>query len=343
MAVCELSDGTLIGDFLKPYIVAEVNSSHGGNLDVAKEMINRAVESGCNCVKFQSWSEESLYSKTYYDQNPISKRIIKKFSFSKEKLLAVSEYCRVKKIAFSSTPYSKEEVDFLVEKCQIPFIKIASMELNNLPFIDYIAKTNVPIVLSTGMGELEEIQRAVRIIEKSGNKNLCILHCISIYPPKFETINLNNILGLRDVFPNYPIGFSDHSLGLEISSAATALGAALIEKHFTLDKKGVGMDNQMAIEPGEMSQLVQNCENIHLALGNRTRIVSDAEVEKRTQMRRSIISTRDLRAGSILLPDDLDVKRPGTGIGPEQLQVLIGKKLVRDIEKDSLIFIEDVK
>jgi sialic acid synthase SpsE len=337
MANCVLRDSTVIGDYLKPYIVAEVNTSHSGRIETAKEMIDRAKEVGCSCVKFQSWSEKSLYSQTYYDENPIVKRIVKKFSFSETQLMEIAQHCREREIAFSSTPYSPAEVDFLVEKCNAPYIKVASMDLNNYPFLEYIASRGVPIVLATGMSDMEEIRKAVATIEATGNHNLCLLHCISIYPPEISTIRLNNILGLRQEFPNYPVGLSDHSIGSEMATAAVAMGAAMIEKHFTLDHTIIGMDNQMATEPEGMAQLVQNCQNVHIALGGTERFVLPAEMEQRKKMRRSVISTRDLPTGTVLTKADLSAKRPGTGFPPEKIGELVGKVLIRDVKADTMI------
>jgi sialic acid synthase SpsE len=342
MAKINLRNSKTLGDYDKPYIVAEMNTSHFGNLETAKMMIDKAKNAGCDCVKFQSWSVESLYSKTYYDANPIAKRFVKGFSFDEKELIDVLEYCQKTEIDFASTPYSKEEVDFLVAKQNVPYIKIASMDVNNFDYLRYIAKTGIPMVLSTGMSEMDEINKAVDIIQKEGNKNLCLLHCISIYPPEIATIRLNNILGLRDEFPDYPIGFSDHSLGIEMSSAAVAFGACMIEKHFTLDKTKIGMDNQMALEPDEMSQLVENCNNVQTALGGSERVLLPAEIEQREIMRRSIISTRDLKPGDKLKRDDLDVKRPGTGIPPNKLNDLIGRTLVRNVGRDTLIKESDI-
>lgn len=343
MANCVFRDNTVVADFGKPYFVAEVNSSHNGNIDTAKRMIDKAIEAGCSCVKFQSWSAESLYSKTYYKSNPIAKRIVSKFSLNEEQLLEVAQYCTNHGISFSSTPYSKKEVDFLLEKANAPYIKVASMDLNNFPFLEYIAKSGAPIVLSTGMSEIEEIQKAVEVIERAGNKNICLLHCISIYPPELSTIHLNNIAGLRKEFPNYPIGFSDHSIGTEIATASVALGAALIEKHLTLDRKQVGMDNQMASEPEELAQLVRHCNNVHVALGGTERVVLEAEKAQLLKMRRSVIINKDLRAGARLEFDDLDAKRPGTGLPPERIYDLVGKVLVCDKEADTIITEDDYK
>ena len=341
MAQIQLKSGKILGDYMRPYIVAEVNSSHNGDVEVAKRMIDAAVEAGCDCVKFQSWSAESLYSATYYKANPISKRIVKKFSLTQEQLRDMAEYSRNKGIDFSSTPYSREEVDWLVNECKAPFIKVASMDLNNYLYLQDIAKKGVPIVLSTGMSEMAEIRKAVQTIEDAGNRQICLLHCISIYPPEFETIHLHNILGLRETFPNYPIGFSDHSHGVEMAVAATALGAALIEKHLTLDRTKIGMDNQMATEPEEMKQMVDCCIRTQIAMGNKERVVREAEQEQMKKMRRSVIVTRDIKAGEILQLADLDAKRPGTGIPAYKIESLVGKKLLVDKESDTLLEIND--
>lgn len=342
MAKILLRSGKIVGDFEKPYVVAEVNSSHNGNVDTAKQMIDAAVNAGCDCVKFQSWSAESLYSSTYYKANPISKRIVSKFSLSKDNLKILAGYCQERGIDFSSTPYSKEEVDFLVDECDAAFVKIASMDLNNYNYLRYIAKKNVPIILSTGMSSLNEVKMAVQTICDAGNEKLCLLHCISIYPPEFRNINLRNILGLREIFPEYPIGFSDHSHGVEMSVAATAFGAAILEKHLTLDCTKIGMDNQMATEPEEMQRLVQCCINTQLALGHKERVVSEAELEQIKKMRRSVIVTKKLLAGHVLSAGDLDAKRPGSGIPADKINDLVGMILVNDKDADTVLNFDDV-
>lgn len=337
-----LNDGKVISEYGVPYVIAEVNSSHNGNPDIAKKMIDAAVEAGCDCVKFQSWSTESLYSRTYYKKNPIAKRFVEKLSMSSETLKEMADYCKEKGISFSSTPYSKEEVDFLAEKCDVPFIKISSMEVNNPEFLEYIAGKNVPIVLSTGMAEYEEVLRAVSIIESAGNRNVAILHCVSIYPTPLESANINNIVGLRELLPNYPIGFSDHTIGDEAAVAATVLGAAILEKHITLDSSRIGMDNQMAMEPEPLKELVRKCKMIPSALGVKRRELLPEEVRQRDNMRRSIIVTRDIRAGEIICRSDLDVKRPGTGISPERMDEIIGCTVKNDVESDTILLQSDL-
>lgn len=338
-----LNNGVEIVDYGRPYFVAEVNSSHNGSVETAKHMVDAAVDAGCDCVKFQSWSVQSLYSRTYYRQNPIAERFVKKLSLAPEQLKELAEYCSMKGIGFSSTPYSREEVDFLVNECHVPFVKISSMEVNNPEFLMYIGEKQVPVILSTGMAEMEEVGRAVRVLESSGNRNIILLHCVSIYPAKTETVNLNNILGLRERFPNYPVGFSDHTLGKSAAIAATALGAAVIEKHITLDAKKIGMDNQMAMEPDALEDMVKTCRDIQMALGSKERTVLQEEYEQRKNMRRSIVAARNLTAGEVLCREDLDVKRPGTGFPPDRLADLIGCTVIRDIEADTVINESDFK
>ena len=341
MPTFTLRNSVKIGTEHKPYVIAEVNSSHYGNMETAKQMIDAAADCGCNCVKFQSWSDESLYSRTYSRANPIAARFIKRWSLSSEQLLELAEYCKNAGVDFSSTPYSREEVDFLADKADAPFIKISSMELNNYPFLDYIARKGAPVILSTGMGTMEEVCRAVDTIEKAGNHDICLLHCISVYPPEISEINLLNIVGLQEKFPNYPVGFSDHSAGTEMAAAAIALGACLIEKHLTLDKSKIGLDNQMATEPDEMKLMVRQCHNVWTARGSKERVVLESELEQRKSMRRSLIYTRDMEAGEVIAEGDIDAKRPGTGFPPEDMPKFIGRTVTHKVEKDTLIVQED--
>lgn len=337
-----LADGSIVADYTKPYIIAEVNSSHNGDIETAKKMIDAAVEAKCDCVKFQSWTTASLYSQSYYKNNPIAKRFVDKLSLDSSQLKEMAEYCREKGIGFSSTPYSKEEVDFLVEECQVPFIKISSMEVNNSEFLEYIAQKRIPIIISTGMSDIEEIENAVDILVNAGNSNLILLHCVSIYPTPLENANLNNIIGLRERFGNFPIGYSDHTLGDTAAVVATTFGAAVIEKHITLDSKKIGMDNQMAMEPEMLKQLVQKCEETVKCLGTKGRVVTEEEYKQRNNMRRSIVTTKKLEAGHVLVREDMDVKRPGSGLPPNKIHELIGMRINKDIDSDMLIMMSDI-
>lgn len=334
----KLNNGVVIENYGKPYFIAELNTSHFGNVETAKQMIDAAKAAGCDCVKFQSWSASTLCSNTYYRQNPVAKRFIDKFSFSPEKLKVLSDYAHGIGISFASTPYSCDEVDFLLEQCSVPFIKIASMEINNYPYLEYVAKTGTAIILSTGMADQEEITRAVRCIVDAGNQNLCVLHCVSIYPAEPETINLNNILTLRQIHKSIPIGYSDHTIGVGTPIAAVALGSPVIEKHLTLDSKKIGMDNQMAMEPDGFRFMIASCNAAWLSLGCSKRMVSEAEMAQRANMRRSIVSKRAIRTGSVIELADIDFKRPGDGYSPAEIELVVGKKAVQDIAPDEVIY-----
>jgi N-acetylneuraminate synthase len=336
-------NGRSIGDGETPYIVAELNSSHNGNVETAKQMILSAKECGCDCVKFQSWSAETLYCDEYYRNNPISRRIVDKFSLSEEQLTELSLYCKEVGIDFSSTPYSVEEVDYLVDVAKAPFVKISSMEINNLPFLKYIAEKDIPIVLSTGMSTLDEIETAVQTIEEAGNKQICILHCVSVYPAEAGIINLNNLVMLKERFPDYVIGYSDHTIGSEVAAASVALGASLIEKHFTLDRKKMGMDNSMATEPKEMAELVVACRNVYSAMGTKERVLLEGEEEQRLKMRRSLVVTRDVHRGEKLTANDIEAKRPGNGIPPADIGSVVGKTVTQDIPKGYQIKPENIE
>ena len=330
-------------DKTRPYIVAELNSSHRGKVDIAKKMIDAAKACGCDAVKFQSWTETSLYSKTYYTKNPIARRMVKGFALLPEALVELSVYCRESGIDFASTPYSRREVDLLVDACDVPYIKIASMDINNIPFLEYIAGRMVPIVLSTGMATLDEIRAAVRAIEGRGNHQICILHCVSLYPVAHEHVHLNNMRMLKAEFPECSVGYSDHTMGSEAACAATALGAVMIEKHFTLDSSMIGWDNQMATEPEQMEKLVRECRNVVVALGSYERSVTEEELAQRVKMRRSIVAAQHLPAGHVLSMEDLDAKRPGDGIPPNEVARVIGKKVKRDMEADEMLFPDDLE
>lgn len=334
----KLNDGTIIQNNGKPYFIAELNTSHFGNIETAKKMIDAAKETGCDCVKFQSWSASTLYSNTYYRQNPVAKRFVDKFSFSSLQLKVLADYARSIGISFASTPYSSGEVDFLLEQCSVPFIKIASMEINNYPYLEYIARTGTAIILSTGMADQEEITKAVRCIVDTGNTNLCVLHCVSIYPAEPSTINLNNILTFRQLYDGLPIGYSDHTVGIETPIAAVALGSPVIEKHFTLDSKKIGMDNQMAMEPDDFRSMILSCNTAWSALGRYQRLVSESEVEQRANMRRSIVSKHPIKAGTIIDMADLDFKRPGDGYSPAEVELVLGKIAIQDINEDEVIY-----
>lgn len=320
-----------------PYFIAEFNTSHFGDIDLAKKMISEAARSGANCVKFQSWTAKSLYSKTYYDKNVIAKRFVKKYSLSEGQLENLAIYCRKIGIDFLSTPYSEEEARFLLQNCKARAIKIASMDINNLQYLATVASMDTNIFLSTGMATLEEIRTAVEIISKNGSSNLCLFHCVSQYPTNVEDAQILNIKMLQNEFPDIEIGYSDHTLDYHAAMAAVVFGATVVERHFTLDKTKIGMDNNMASEPDEFKSLVKSCQSIKASLGSYNRILTDADYRQRENMRRSVTYSMDLKRGHKITSDDVVFKRPGTGIAPTEVHNVLGKTLVVDVEGDTLV------
>lgn len=334
-----------------PYIIAELGSNHNGDMDLAKKLIIEAKRCGADCVKFQSWTKDTIFSKKKYQDNYFLaddyrnrqdtnlEDIVEKYSISEEQLLEMKLFANEQSIDFATTPFSKKEVDFLVEKLDAPFIKIASMDLNNYPFLEYVGKKNKPIVLSTGLSDLSEIDKAIQTIEKTGNNRIIILHCVAIYPAPDESINLNIIDTLKKLYP-YPIGFSDHSLGTSIPLAAIAKGSCLIEKHFTLDKNLEGWDHKVSATPSELQYIVNESLRIYKSLGN-SRVVKIEDNNRINEFRRSIVASRNISKGEIFDLSMLDFKRPGTGLEPENIKFIIGKKSTKDIEYDSIISIDD--
>lgn len=334
-----------------PYFIAEIGANHNGNMVLAKKMIDTAKTCGCDAVKFQSWTPDSLIAKEEYDRNQkyndspkkhfgSLREMVEKYYLRPEQHYELKKHCDGADIEFCSSPFSKDEVD-LLEDIGVSFFKIASMDVNNHELIKYIASKRKPVVLSTGMSTLAEIATAVKMIEDEGNRLIVLLHCVSIYPPSYEEIHLNNISMLRQTF-GYPVGFSDHTIGTSIPLASVALGSCLIEKHFTLDKDLPGWDHEISADPNEMRTIVSESRNIAKALGSLQRTVSFAEEEKKLKFRRSIVANSDLKKGHILTYDDLVYKRPGTGIKPHEAQYVVGRSLKHDIDRDELIKWKDI-
>ena len=282
-----------------PYFIAEVNTSHFGDIEKAKKLIDAVKKAGADCVKFQSWSTDSLYSNDFYKENPMAKRFVKKFSLDENEQEILAEYCKSVNIDFASTPYSIEEANFLINKCKVPFIKVASMDINNYPYLRYLAKTESAIIISSGMANFDEITKAIKLLESEGAKNVILLHCISIYPAAPELINLNHIRFLKESFPNITIGYSDHTLGIEVGIASVAMGACVIEKHFTLDSSVIGMDNQMAMEEKELTQMVTSIKNTFHALGTQEKIVSAEALDPSHQLSRSLVAAKEMKIGDV--------------------------------------------
>jgi sialic acid synthase SpsE len=237
-------------------------------------------------------------------------------------------------LPFASTPFNFEDVDFLVS-LGVPFLKVGSTDVNNLPFLAYMARTGVPLLLSTGMATLAEVQQAVDCIRRAGNPPLALMHCVSLYPPMPEELNLQAIPTLKAAFPGVPIGFSDHTIGVWAATAAVALGATIIEKHFTLDKTMAGPDQAVSADPAEFAALVSACQMTAKALETAGKQPSARELSMRPAFRRSVVSRRAIPAGATITEADLTLKRPGTGLVPDQLEHLLGCRAQSDIPADT--------
>ncbi len=335
-------NGRIVGPGEPPYNIAEIGSNHNGDMDLAFKLIDAAVDSGADAVKFQSWSKKSLVCKNEYARNTkyadtyrhfgTLEEMCEKYQLTHEQHREAAQYCRKKNITFLSTPFSMDEAD-LLESLDVCCYKIASMDVNHHPLLAHVARKGKPVILSTGMATLGEIESALDIFRSNGAGPLALLHCIAIYPPRHEDINLRNLETLGKAF-DLPVGFSDHSFGVAIPLAAVALGACIIEKHFTLDKNMKGWDHWVSATPEEMKTIVDEGKNIFTALGSSVRSLSVAEQEKKKSFRRRIVLKRNMFKGEKIEMSDLDFKRPGNGIAPSELAYVLGRHVNRDIEED---------
>jgi len=343
----------VVGDGERPYIIAELASNHNGDMELAKRLIKASKEAGADCVKFQSWSKETIFSKVKYQENCFLaddyrnrsdyslEQIVEEYSISEQQLLEMKEYADAQGIAIASTPFSEKEADYLVDALQAPFIKVASMDLNNLPFLEYLAAKGRPMIVSTGMGTLSEIDAAVRTIEQAGCKDIILLHCVAEYPPDDNLVHLRKINTLKMQYPDYPIGFSDHTLGTAIPLAAIALGAAVVEKHITLDKAMQGWDHKVSATPDELTFIVDAAKRIPLAMGSSRIDVVESE-ERREEFRRGAVAARTLQAGHVLSREDIAFKRPARGIRPDAVEYAVGRKVSRSIAADEILSFVDL-
>jgi N,N'-diacetyllegionaminate synthase len=334
-----------VGAGKPPYIIAEVGSNHNGDMNLCRQLIDAAALAGADAVKFQSWTDKSLIAEEEYAHNTeysdkkrhfgSLREMVTTYQLTVSQHLEAHAHCRDRGISFCSTPFSIEEVD-LLDSLDVPFFKIASMDIVHLSLLKYVAAKQRPVIISTGMATLGEIERAIEVVRGEGNRQIILLHCISIYPPEYENIHLRNMAMLQQAF-DVPIGFSDHTLGTAIPLAAIALGACVIEKHFTLDQDMEGWDHAISADPEQLRTIVTEGRNIFAALGGHGRTVVAAEMEKRKKFRRSLVARYKLNRGHLLTEADLDAKRPGTGIGPEEIAYVVGRCLSSDLEADQVL------
>lgn len=328
----------------KVFIIAEAGDNHNGDYNLALQLVDKAVEAGADCVKFQTFITENVISKfaekaDYQKENTGESEsqyeMVKKLELSFEQFRSIKGYCEKKGILFLSTPFDLDSIDFLQE-IDIPFWKIPSGEITNLPYLEKIAKTKKDIILSTGMSTMEEIGQALDILKKNGAGNITLLHCNTEYPTPFEDVNLQAMKTMKKAF-GVSVGYSDHTVGIEVPVAAVAMGATVIEKHFTLDKNMEGPDHKASLEPDELRQMVTSIRNIEKAMGSDVKQPSPSEKKNINIARKSIVAKRAIQKGEILTEENLYIKRPGDGISPMRWYEIIGTKAVKDFVEDELI------
>jgi N,N'-diacetyllegionaminate synthase len=337
-----------IGEGSPVFIIAEAGCNHNGDSGLAKRLVDVAAEAGADAVKFQTFIADELVThqaeKADYQKintgnaKESQSAMLKKLELSFDNFKTLKVYCEHKDIIFLSTPFDHRSVDFL-DKLEIAAFKIASGEITNLPFLSYIACKKKPVILSTGMSTLEEVEKAEEALRQTHNAELVLLHCTSEYPAPAEDVNLRAMNTLYHRF-KVPVGLSDHTLGSAIALAAVALGAAVIEKHVTLDKTLPGPDHRSSLEPHELKALIKDIRSIEKALGNGEKKPSPTEVKTRLFARKSIVTSRRIKRGQFFTENNLTLKRPGTGVSPLQWDKVIGQKALRDFEKDELIEID---
>lgn len=332
------------------FIIAEAGVNHNGRLDLAYKLVDVAREAGADAIKFQTFKAEKVVSskapKAEYQKKATSSDksqlgMIKKLEFSFEDFVKLKKYCDKKGIMFLSTPFDHQSIDFLYNLIDI--YKIPSGEIINHPYLKYIAAKNKPIIVSTGMANLGEVEEAINTILSVNSKaNISLLHCTTNYPAPYEEVNLKAMQTLAVAF-KLPVGYSDHTLGIEMPVAAVAMGAKIIEKHFTLDKKLSGPDHKASLEPSELKEMVKAIRNIEMALGDGIKKPNKSEIEIMKVARRSLITTRDIRVGETIKESDIAIKRPGIGILPKFKEIVIGMKLINDIKQDEPLRWENFK
>lgn len=325
-------------------IIAEVGVNHNGSLELAFRLVDTAVNAGADVVKFQTFNTASLVSpeapKADYQLEATGAEeshfeMLRRLELSPEAHRDLMHYAQSKGILFMSTPFEEASADFLADLGVAGF-KIPSGEITNLPFLAHVARKGKPMIVSTGMASLAEVENSVRVIEATGNRNLILLHCVSNYPTRPQDVNLRAMQTLLEAF-GVPVGFSDHTLGIEISFAAVALGACVIEKHFTLSRGLSGPDHQASLEPEELEALVRGIRMVEAALGHGRKEPAAGESQVAAIARKSLTTTRDLAAGTVLTTEMVALKRPGTGLPASQLPYVIGRTVRQDIKANSLL------
>lgn len=318
------------------FLIAEAGVNHNGDIELARRLVDAAAEAGADAVKFQTFSADRLataaapqadYQKRNTGMEESQYSMLKRLELSEEAHRELLRHCRERGILFLSSPFDEESAEFL-EALGVAAFKIPSGEITNTPFLAHVARKGKPLIVSTGMSTLDEVRAAVAAIRQAGYPPLALLHCVSSYPAAPEDVNLRAMAALRHAF-DVPVGYSDHTDGIEIALAAVALGACIIEKHFTLDRSLPGPDHKASLEPAELASLAATIRRVEAALGDGVKRPAQREENTAMAARKSLVAARDLAAGSILQREDLAIRRPGTGLPPGRLESVVGRRLLR--------------
>ena len=330
----------------KTFIIAEAGVNHNGDFALAKQLIDAAVIAGVDAVKFQTWKTELLvtedaemaeYQKENTQVEESQFQMLKRLELSYDDFSELKAYCDSLNIMFMSTPDEEQSATFLDSLQDI--FKIGSGELTNTPFLRHVAKFGKPVIISTGMAYLSEVEHALSVLTDAGLAlaDITVLHATTDYPTAFEDVNLLAMQTIKNAFPGVKVGYSDHTLGIEVPVASVALGACVVEKHFTLDKTMLGPDHKASLDPSELTAMVTAIRNIDLALGHGWKVPTVTEVKNRVIVRKSLIAGRDICAGDILTADMIEIKRPGSGISPTRWDDIIGTPATQDYRAGELI------
>lgn len=326
------------------FIIAEAGVNHNGDIEIAIKLVDAAVAAGADAIKFQTFvpeeivtgtAEKAAYQKENVPGQETQLDMIRRLALSKDDFRTLKIYCDHKGIMFLSTPFDYQSVDFLNE-LGVPLFKIPSGELVNDRFLRYVAARGKPLIISTGMATLGEVEEALEAVQSAGNCQITLLHCTSAYPTPYEEVNLQAMVTLRHAF-GLPVGYSDHTPGIEVAIAAVAMGAAVIEKHFTLSRRMEGPDHKASLEPDELAAMVRAIRNVEKAVGDGRKRPTPAERDAMRAARRSLVAACKITAGEVITDDKLALKRPGTGISPKMWSLVAGRRARVDIPADTVI------
>jgi len=337
----------VIGAGHPAFVIAEAGINHNGELDLAFQLVDAAIAAGADAVKFQTFIAAELltaeaakadYQKTTTGEQGSQLEMIKRLELSFDDFRKLKTYCDDRGITFLSTPFDITSVDFLRELGLVVF-KISSGDLTNHPLLRHVALQKRPVILSTGMSDMDEVREAVTVLHDAGNDDVILLQCVTNYPAAAEDINLKAMLSMQSAF-DVNVGYSDHTLGIEVTLAAVALGACVIEKHFTLNKNFAGPDHRASLEPREFKAMVEGIRKVEAALGNGLKVPAASEAGNAAVARRSIVAARDINVGTVITPAELSFKRPGTGLPPRMAEQLLGKTARVNVRAGSLLQLE---